>query len=94
MLMWWAGRILVMIRGRRLFWLCYTGLRFCCGFRIDGIGLFNLSPSQYLLVTQDDLLHILSYLSKDLNFVNRTRYIGWREHHKRLVLQEDRSNGR
>lgn len=39
----------------------------------------NLSPSHYPLVTQDDLLHILSYLPKDLNFVNHTSYIGWRE---------------
>uniref|UniRef100_A0A5B7C349 Putative xylosyltransferase 1 n=1 Tax=Davidia involucrata TaxID=16924 RepID=A0A5B7C349_DAVIN len=39
----------------------------------------NLSASDYPLVTQDDLLHILSYLPKDLNFVNHTSYIGWRE---------------
>nr|XP_043631674.1 beta-glucuronosyltransferase GlcAT14A [Erigeron canadensis] len=39
----------------------------------------NLSPFDYPLVTQDDLLHILSYLPKDLNFVNHTSYIGWKE---------------
>ncbi|XP_076891855.1 beta-glucuronosyltransferase GlcAT14A-like [Bidens hawaiensis] len=39
----------------------------------------NLSPDDYPLVTQDDLLHILSYLPKDLNFVNHTSYIGWKE---------------
>ncbi|XP_057547130.1 beta-glucuronosyltransferase GlcAT14A [Amaranthus tricolor] len=39
----------------------------------------NLSAKDYPLVTQDDLLHILSYLPKDLNFVNHTSYIGWRE---------------
>lgn len=27
-----------------------------------------------------DLLHILSYLPKDLNFVNHTSYIGWKEY--------------
>lgn len=27
-----------------------------------------------------DLLHILSYLPKDFNFVNHTSYIGWREY--------------
>ncbi|KAK4478255.1 hypothetical protein RD792_017540 [Penstemon davidsonii] len=42
----------------------------------------NLSASDYPLVTQDDLLHILSYLPKDLNFVNHTSYIGWRESKK------------
>lgn len=39
----------------------------------------NLEAADYPLVTQDDLLHILSYLPKDLNFVNHTSYIGWRE---------------
>lgn len=27
-----------------------------------------------------DLLHILSYLPKDLNFANHTSYIGWKEY--------------
>ncbi|XP_021762631.1 beta-glucuronosyltransferase GlcAT14A-like [Chenopodium quinoa] len=39
----------------------------------------NLSAHDYPLVTQDDLLHILSYTPKDLNFVNHTSYIGWKE---------------
>lgn len=39
----------------------------------------NLSVNDYPLVTQDDLLHILSYMPKDLNFVNHTSYIGWKE---------------
>ncbi|KAK1567311.1 hypothetical protein Q3G72_010729 [Acer saccharum] len=42
----------------------------------------NLNAADYPLVTQDDLLHILSYLPKDLNFVNHTSYIGWRESKK------------
>ncbi|XP_022858594.1 beta-glucuronosyltransferase GlcAT14A-like [Olea europaea var. sylvestris] len=42
----------------------------------------NLSANDYPLVTQDDLLHILSYLPKDLNFVNHSSYIGWRESRK------------
>lgn len=42
----------------------------------------NLSVDDYPLVTQDDLLHILSYMPKDLNFVNHTSYIGWRESRK------------
>jgi hypothetical protein len=42
----------------------------------------NLSAADYPLVTQDDLLHILSYVPKDLNFVNHTSYIGWRESRK------------
>lgn len=27
-----------------------------------------------------DLLHILSFLPKDLNFLNHSSYIGWREY--------------
>ncbi|XP_060212806.1 beta-glucuronosyltransferase GlcAT14B-like [Lycium barbarum] len=42
----------------------------------------NLLADDYPLVTQDDLLHILSYLPKDLNFVNHSSYIGWRESKK------------
>ncbi|KAL3329214.1 hypothetical protein AABB24_036354 [Solanum stoloniferum] len=42
----------------------------------------NLSADDYPLVAQDDLLHILSYMPKDLNFVNHTSYIGWRESRK------------
>ncbi|CBI33336.3 hypothetical protein VitviT2T_006886 [Vitis vinifera] len=42
----------------------------------------NLSASDYPLVTQDDLLHILSFVPRDLNFVNHTSYIGWRESRK------------
>ncbi|CAH2052838.1 unnamed protein product [Thlaspi arvense] len=39
----------------------------------------NLGVEDYPLVTQDELLHILSHLPKELNFVNHTSYIGWRE---------------
>lgn len=48
----------------------------------------SLSADDYPLITQDDLLHILSYLPKDLNFVNHTSYIGWRESRslKRIIV--------
>ncbi|XP_061348088.1 beta-glucuronosyltransferase GlcAT14B [Gastrolobium bilobum] len=39
----------------------------------------SLGADAYPLVTQDDLLHILSFLPKDLNFVNHSSYIGWKE---------------
>ncbi|XVF09442.1 hypothetical protein REPUB_Repub07fG0092900 [Reevesia pubescens] len=39
----------------------------------------SINAGDYPLVTQDDLLHILSYMPKDLNFVNHTSYIGWKE---------------
>ncbi|KAJ8546086.1 hypothetical protein K7X08_018669 [Anisodus acutangulus] len=39
----------------------------------------NLSASDYPLVTQDDLLHTFSYLPRDLNFIDHTSKIGWKE---------------
>lgn len=42
----------------------------------------SLNAGDYPLVTQDDLLHILSYLPKSLNFVKHSSYIGWRESKK------------
>ncbi|CAA6662853.1 unnamed protein product [Spirodela intermedia] len=39
----------------------------------------NLSASDYPLVTQDDLLHTMSYLPRDLNFIDHTSNIGWKE---------------
>ncbi|CAN1144672.1 Beta-glucuronosyltransferase GlcAT14A [Linum perenne] len=39
----------------------------------------SLGAADYPLVTQDDLLHIFSYLPKDLNFVSHSSYIGWKE---------------
>ncbi|KAJ9564040.1 hypothetical protein OSB04_000006 [Centaurea solstitialis] len=39
----------------------------------------NLSASDYPLVTQDDLLHTFSYLPRDLNFLDHTSRIGWKE---------------
>ncbi|CAL1392034.1 unnamed protein product [Linum trigynum] len=39
----------------------------------------NLSASDYPLVTQDDLLHVFSYLPRDLNFIDHTSDIGWKE---------------
>ncbi|CAA6662566.1 unnamed protein product [Spirodela intermedia] len=39
----------------------------------------NLDASDYPLVTQDDILHIFSFLPKDINFVQHSGHIGWRE---------------
>lgn len=39
----------------------------------------NLSASDYPLMPQDDILHIFSYLPRDLNFIDHTSNIGWRE---------------
>ncbi|KAK1383702.1 Beta-glucuronosyltransferase GlcAT14B [Heracleum sosnowskyi] len=39
----------------------------------------NLSASDYPLVTQDDLLDAFSYLPRDLNFIDHTSDIGWKE---------------
>ncbi|PHU19827.1 hypothetical protein BC332_10978 [Capsicum chinense] len=39
----------------------------------------NLSASDYPLVTQDDLIHAFSRLPRDLNFIDHTSDIGWKE---------------
>ncbi|KAJ8775056.1 hypothetical protein K2173_020060 [Erythroxylum novogranatense] len=39
----------------------------------------NLSASDYPLVTQDDLLHTFSFLPRNLNFIDHTSNIGWKE---------------
>ncbi|XP_078440483.1 core-2/I-branching beta-1,6-N-acetylglucosaminyltransferase family protein [Wolffia australiana] len=39
----------------------------------------NLDASEYPLMTQDDILHIFSFLPRDLNFVRHSGHIGWRE---------------
>ncbi|XP_075476664.1 beta-glucuronosyltransferase GlcAT14A-like [Primulina tabacum] len=38
----------------------------------------NLSASDYPLITQDDLLHVFSNLSRNLNFVEHTEINGWK----------------
>ncbi|KAI3962655.1 hypothetical protein MKX01_004286, partial [Papaver californicum] len=38
----------------------------------------NLSPSDYPLMSQDDILHVFSYLPRDLNFLEHTSNIGWK----------------
>lgn len=42
----------------------------------------NLSASDYPLVTQDDLLQTFSYLPRDLNFIDHTSDIGWKEYQR------------
>uniref|UniRef100_A0A7N0TZJ8 Uncharacterized protein n=1 Tax=Kalanchoe fedtschenkoi TaxID=63787 RepID=A0A7N0TZJ8_KALFE len=42
----------------------------------------NLSASDYPLVTQDDLLHVFSSIPRELNFIEHTSDISWKEHHR------------
>nr|GMC80858.1 beta-glucuronosyltransferase GlcAT14C [Ipomoea batatas] len=44
--------------------------------------LINLSASDYPLMPQDDILHIFSYLPRDLNFLEHTSNIGSKEYHR------------
>ncbi|XP_075664256.1 beta-glucuronosyltransferase GlcAT14C [Castanea sativa] len=46
----------------------------------------NLSASDYPLVSQDDLLHIFSYLPRDLNFLEHTSNFGWKEYQRARPL--------
>ncbi|KAG8073446.1 hypothetical protein GUJ93_ZPchr0006g41149 [Zizania palustris] len=53
--------------------------------------LVHLDAGDYPLVTPDDLLHVLSYLPRELNFIQHTSYIGWRESRqiKPIVVDPD-----
>ncbi|KAI3960945.1 hypothetical protein MKW98_019146 [Papaver atlanticum] len=46
---------------------------------MDWDWFINLSPSDYPLMSQDDILHVFSYLPRDLNFLEHTSNIGWKE---------------
>ncbi|XP_047084405.1 beta-glucuronosyltransferase GlcAT14A-like [Lolium rigidum] len=52
----------------------------------DGAGdwdwFINLSASDYPLVSQDDLLYTLSSLPRELNFIEHTSDIGWKEYQR------------
>ncbi|KAL6626926.1 hypothetical protein ACP70R_030652 [Stipagrostis hirtigluma subsp. patula] len=39
----------------------------------------NLSASDYPLMTQDDILHVFSTLPRNINFVEHTGHLGWKE---------------
>ncbi|KAJ4718782.1 Beta-glucuronosyltransferase [Melia azedarach] len=47
-----------------------------------------LSPSDYPLISQDDLLHAFTFLPRDLNFIDFTTNTGWKERVKidRIVI--------
>ncbi|KAL8254865.1 hypothetical protein R6Q59_033086 [Mikania micrantha] len=49
----------------------------------------NLSASDYPLVTQDDLLHTFSTVPRDLNFIEHTSDIGWKEYQRAKPLIVD-----
>ncbi|XP_068668112.1 beta-glucuronosyltransferase GlcAT14C-like [Aristolochia californica] len=42
----------------------------------------NLSASDYPLMPQDDILHVLSYLPREFNFIEHTSKIGWKEYQR------------
>ncbi|MCE3217128.1 hypothetical protein HAX54_010506 [Datura stramonium] len=45
---------------------------------VDGSWFVNLSASDYPLITQDDLSHVLSSVSRDINFIDHTSDLGWK----------------
>ncbi|XP_062169468.1 beta-glucuronosyltransferase GlcAT14B [Alnus glutinosa] len=49
----------------------------------------NLSASDYPLVTQDDLLYTFSTLNRDLNFIEHTSQLGWKEDKRAMPLMID-----
>ncbi|XP_040990031.1 beta-glucuronosyltransferase GlcAT14B-like [Juglans microcarpa x Juglans regia] len=49
----------------------------------------NLSASDYPLVTQDDLLYAFSTLNRNLNFIEHTSQLGWKEDKRAMPLMID-----
>lgn len=49
----------------------------------------NLSASDYPLVTQDDLLYTFSTLDRNLNFIEHTSQLGWKEDKRAMPLMID-----
>ncbi|GMY31840.1 beta-glucuronosyltransferase GlcAT14B-like [Fagus crenata] len=49
----------------------------------------NLSASDYPLVTQDDLLYTFSTLNRNLNFIEHTSQLGWKEDKRAMPLMVD-----
>lgn len=49
----------------------------------------NLSASDYPLVTQDDLLYTFSTLDRNLNFIEHTSQLGWKEDKRAMPLIMD-----
>lgn len=42
----------------------------------------TLSAADYPLLTQDDLIHVFSSAPRDLNFIDHTSDLGWKEHQR------------
>ncbi|XP_052204086.1 beta-glucuronosyltransferase GlcAT14A-like [Diospyros lotus] len=49
----------------------------------------NLDASDYPLVSQDDLLHILSFVPRDFNFIAHTSNTSWREYQRIMEVTVD-----
>uniref|UniRef100_A0A1D1XSS2 Xylosyltransferase 1 n=1 Tax=Anthurium amnicola TaxID=1678845 RepID=A0A1D1XSS2_9ARAE len=52
--------------------------------RLDGSWdwFVTLSATDYPLVTQDDLFHVFSSAPRDVNFIDHTSDLGWKEYHR------------
>lgn len=49
----------------------------------------NLSASDYPLMTQDDILHVFSNLSRNLNFLEHTELVGWKLNQRAKTIAID-----
>ncbi|KAL1195764.1 Beta-glucuronosyltransferase GlcAT14B [Cardamine amara subsp. amara] len=49
----------------------------------------NLSASDYPLVTQDDLLHTFSTLDRNLNFIEHTSHLKWKNEKRAMPIMID-----
>ncbi|CAN0926632.1 Beta-glucuronosyltransferase GlcAT14C [Linum grandiflorum] len=70
---------LVTYRGPTMIASTLHGIAVLLKMDLDWDWFVNLSSSDYPLMPQDDILHMFSYLPRDLNFLEHTSSIGWKE---------------
>ncbi|CAN0926631.1 Beta-glucuronosyltransferase GlcAT14C [Linum grandiflorum] len=73
---------LVTYRGPTMIASTLHGIAVLLKMDLDWDWFVNLSSSDYPLMPQDDILHMFSYLPRDLNFLEHTSSIGWKEFHR------------
>uniref|UniRef100_A0A9I9CFL9 Uncharacterized protein n=1 Tax=Cucumis melo TaxID=3656 RepID=A0A9I9CFL9_CUCME len=49
---------------------------------MDEEELMNLSASDYPLMTQDDLFHVFSNITRNFNFIEHSQIAGWKLGHR------------
>ncbi|KAI9116166.1 hypothetical protein K1719_013096 [Acacia pycnantha] len=77
---------LVTYKGPTMIASTLHGIAMLLKLRKDWDWFVNLSASDYPLMSQDDLLHIFSFIPRDLNFIEHASSIGWKESQRAMPI--------